>query len=187
MGRVKAVCGGYCLHAYHRCCSWRYVFPQRFHALISLLRSLVNDVRADIRKGKVHFASSDLLERQVGPLAKQYEICEVETVDGSALTAYAPQYQVETTKYKHVADDYRAKIVNFGGKVGHDVVRGDSTPFNNQAPELIFWLQALAERRYLELRMPGMKPSHLHSEAQLTSSKGSRVGTFGAPVRCRPL
>lgn len=87
------------------------------------------------------FASSDLLQHGAGPIPESYRICELETVDGSVLTAWAPRYHVEPARLGYVAGDYRVKVTGFDEKSVHGLLRGTSTPFNYQAPELVFGSQ----------------------------------------------
>ena len=90
------------------------------------------------------------MERKFGPLAKEYKICEVETIDEIPMTMHAPRYQVEPVRSKHkvhdyhgkdyMADDCDVKIIGFG-EFERGYVRGTSMKFHYQAPELIFLSQ----------------------------------------------
>lgn len=70
-----------------------------------------------------------------------YAIGEVETTDGSALTAHVPRYQIYSARSKYVAGDSRVKVTGFGGNLMHHVPRGTSRPFNYRAPELVLGSQ----------------------------------------------
>ncbi|CAD6594389.1 MAG: hypothetical protein ASARMPRED_009328 [Alectoria sarmentosa] len=95
-------------------------------------------VHGDICGHNVLVTSSDLLRREACPPIKSYGICEVETVDGSALTAQAPRYQVEPAITKCIDGDLGVKVIDFGKRYVHGIHYGVSFPFNYKAPEIIF-------------------------------------------------
>lgn len=103
-----------------------------------MLRNLTGSTRADICSENVLLTRSDLLRHHECPPIKFYKICEVETVDGSALTAQAPRYQVESAESQYIDGDSRVKVVGFGGKHVHGVHYGHPIPLSYKAPEVIF-------------------------------------------------
>ena len=90
---------------------------------------------------KVLFARSSLFEGDAFAKTMNYAMGEVETIDGSALTAQVPRYQIYSARSKHVAGDYRVKVTDFGGHSMHGVLSGNSGPFHYRAPELVFGSQ----------------------------------------------
>lgn len=84
------------------------------------------------------FARSSLFGGDAFAKTMKYDIGEVETIDGSALTAQVPRYQIYPAISKHVAGDYRVKVTGFGGKFVDGARRGTSELYRYRAPELVF-------------------------------------------------
>lgn len=63
------------------------------------------------------FARSSLFGGDAFAKTMKYSIGEVETIDGSALTAQVPRYQIFSAMSEHVAGDYRVKVTGFWKKV----------------------------------------------------------------------
>ena len=87
---------------------------------------------------KVLFAKSSLFGGDAFAETMAYSIGEVETIDGSALTAQVPRYQIYPARAEHVAGDYRVKLTGFGGKFVDGAQRGTSGLYHYRAPELVF-------------------------------------------------
>lgn len=105
---------------------------------LAVLRALTNGIRADICDENVLLTSSDLLRGDECPPIKRYGICEVETIDGSVLTAQAPRYQVEAANSKYIEGTPCVKIVGFGKRYAHGIHYGEPIPAKYKAPEVIF-------------------------------------------------
>ena len=92
----------------------------------------------DILYENILLTSSNLVRGRECPPIKSYQICEVETVNGS-LTAHAPRYQVEPAYSQYVGDNPPCfKVIDFGKKYVPGLHHGVSIPFNYKAPEVIF-------------------------------------------------
>ena len=136
-----------------------------------ILWALTSRMRADICGHNVLVTSSDLLRREACPPIKSYGICEVETVDGSALTAQAPRYQVEPAITKCIDGDLGVKVIDFGKRYVHGIHYGVSFPFNYKAPEIIFGSHFSQSADIWSLGCTVICLRTSNPEAQLTSLK----------------
>ena len=82
------------------------------------------------------FARSSLFECDVFAKTMEYNIGEVETIDGSPLTAQVSRYQIYSAQAKHMVGDYRVKVTGFGGKFVDGAHRGTSE-YHYWASELV--------------------------------------------------
>lgn len=142
--------------------------------LRGMLWALTSRMRADICGENVLVTSSDLLRREECPPIKSYGICEVETVDGSALTAQAPRYQVEPAISKCIDGDLGVKVIDFGKKYVPGIHYGVSIPFNYKAPEVIFSSHFSPSADIWSLGCTVLCLRTSNPEAQLTSLKDIR-------------
>ena len=119
------------------------------------------------------------------PPIKRYRICEIETVDGSTLTAQAPRYQVETANSEYKTDDSCpcVKVIDFGKKYVHGIHYGVPIPFNYNAPEVIFSSQFRQSADVWSLGSMVLGPLQFNFEAQLTSLKDIRNNQWKGSLR----
>ena len=81
-----------------------------------MLRALTSRISADICDENVLLTSSNLARRIEYPPIKGYRICEVEIVDGSALTVRVPRYQVQSANSKCITGNPYIKVIDFERK-----------------------------------------------------------------------